>query len=63
MTAPVVAVPCSQISKIYSDGFRGLNPTEGEVQDIINQYDMDGNGDVNKTVGLFVLSFYFPQSI
>ena len=26
--------------------FRGLNPTEGEVQDIINQYDMDGNGNV-----------------
>jgi len=24
----------------------GLNPTEGEVQDIINQYDMDGNGDI-----------------
>lgn len=24
----------------------GLNPTEGEVQDIINQYDMDGSGNV-----------------
>ena len=28
--------------------FRGLNPTEGEVQDIINQYDMDGSGNVRK---------------
>ena len=25
----------------------GLNPTEGEVQDIINQYDMDGSGNVS----------------
>ena len=24
----------------------GLNPTEAEVQDIINQYDSDGNGNV-----------------
>ena len=25
---------------------RGLNPTENEVQDLINHYDMDGNGNV-----------------
>ena len=25
---------------------RGLNPTEAEVQDIMNQYDSDGNGEV-----------------